>query len=83
MSEKTPEEQAPESADPSGPSDPSEESGRTDEPDLPDDLRPDEDNPLARHPEETGDDADVIGDPDGEPESAPLTAEDAEYGDGS
>jgi hypothetical protein len=50
---------------------------------LPEDLQPTEDNPLARHPEQTGDDDDRIGaDREEEPETAPLTASDAEYGSG-
>lgn len=60
------------------------EPGGIGEEQLPEDLRADEDNPLARHPDETGDQDDAIGaDSEGEPETAPLTAEDAEYGSGS
>ncbi len=48
---------------------------------LPPDVQPDEDNPLARHPEQTGDSDDEIGsDREGDPETAPLTEEDADYG---
>jgi len=60
------------------------EPGGIGEEQLPEDLRADEDNPLARHPAETGDESDAIGaDAEGEPETAPLTAEDAEYGSGT
>ena len=48
---------------------------------LPEDLQPSEDNPLARHPEQTGDADDEIGaDTESDAETAPLTQEDAEYG---
>jgi hypothetical protein len=48
---------------------------------LPADVRPEEDNPLARHPEQTGDKDDEIGaDTEGEADTAPLTEEDSEYG---
>ena len=48
---------------------------------LPADVRPEEDNPLARHPEQTGDKDDEIGaDTEGESDTAPLTQEDADYG---
>ena len=51
---------------------------------LPEDLQPTEDNPLARHPGQSGDEDDEIGtDREGEPEKAPLTEEDADYGDSS
>jgi hypothetical protein len=51
---------------------------------LPADVRPTEDNPLARHPDQTGDSDDEIGaDREGEPETAPLTEEDADYSDSS
>lgn len=47
---------------------------------LPADLRPDEDNPLARHPEQTGDSDDAIGeDREGEAQTAPLTEDEADY----
>ena len=47
---------------------------------LPADVRPDEDNPLGRHPDQTGDSDDEIGaDREGEPETAPMTEEDADY----
>lgn len=47
---------------------------------LPADVQPTEDNPLARHPEQTGDSDDEIGaDREGDPETAPLTEEDADY----
>ncbi len=49
--------------------------------DLPDDLQPTEDNPLARHPGQSGDEDDEIGtDREGEAETAPLTEEDSDYG---
>ncbi len=48
---------------------------------LPEDLQPTEDNPLAKHPGQSGDEDDEIGsDREGEPETAPLTEEDADYG---
>ncbi len=51
---------------------------------LPADVQPTEDNPLARHPDQTGDSDDEIGaDREGEPETAPLTEEDADYSDSS
>ena len=51
---------------------------------LPDDLKPTDDNPLARHPSQTGDEEDTIGaDREEDPETAPLTAEDADYGSGA
>ena len=47
---------------------------------LPEDLQPTEDNPLARHPGQSGQEDDQIGaDREGDPETAPLTAEDADY----
>ncbi len=50
---------------------------------LPEELQPSEDNPLARHPEQTGDEADAIGqDREGGPETAPLDADQADYGSG-
>ncbi len=49
--------------------------------DLPDDLQPTEDNPLARHPGQSGDEDDEIGtDREGETETAPLTEDDSDYG---
>jgi hypothetical protein len=51
---------------------------------LPEDLQPTEDNPLARHPGQTGDEDDEIGaDREEEPETAPLTEDDADYGGGA
>lgn len=51
---------------------------------LPDDLKPTEDNPLARHPSQTGNEEDTIGaDREEDPETAPLTADDADYGSGA
>ena len=48
---------------------------------LPPDLQPTEENPLARHPDQTGDDDDLIGsDREEAPETAPLTEGDADYG---
>ncbi len=59
-----------------------EQRGVTDE-QLPEDLQPTEDNPLARHPDQTGDDDDRIGaDREEDPETAPLREEDADYGSG-
>jgi len=50
---------------------------------LPEDLQPTEDNPLARHPGQTGQEDDQIGaDREGDPDTAPLTEEDADYGSG-
>ena len=50
---------------------------------LPEDLQPGEDNPLATHPDQTGDEADQIGaDREEEPETAPLTPDEADYGSG-
>jgi hypothetical protein len=51
---------------------------------LPADLQPTEDNPLARHPGQSGQEDDEIGaDTEGETETAPLTQEDADYGSGA
>ena len=51
---------------------------------LPEDVRPDEDNPLARHPDQTGDEDDEIGaDREGDPETAPLSGDEADYSDTS
>ena len=51
---------------------------------LPDDLKPTEDNPLARHPDQTGNEEDTIGaDREEDPQTAPLTADDADYGSGA
>jgi hypothetical protein len=48
---------------------------------LPPDLQPTEENPLSRHPDQTGDEDDEIGsDREEAPETAPLTADDADYG---
>ena len=50
---------------------------------LPEDLQPTEDNPLARHPGQTGQEDDQIGaDRECDPDTAPLTEEDADYGSG-
>jgi hypothetical protein len=50
---------------------------------LPEDLQPTEDNPLARHPGQTGQEDDEIGaDREDDPDTAPLTEEDADYGSG-
>ena len=44
---------------------------------LPEDLQPTEDNPLARHPGQTGDEDDEIGtDREGDAETAPLNEDD-------
>ena len=48
---------------------------------LPEDLQPTEDNPLARHPGQTGQDDDEIGtDREGEPETAPMDEDESDYG---
>jgi hypothetical protein len=48
---------------------------------LPEDLQPTEDNPLARHPGQSGQEDDEIGaDREGDPETAPMTEEESEYG---
>ena len=48
---------------------------------LPEDLQPTEDNPLARHPGQTGQEDDQIGaDREGDPDTAPLSEDDADYG---
>src|SRR3954454_13724252 len=50
---------------------------------LPEDLQPTEDNPLARHPGQTGEEDDQIGaDREDDPETAPLTPDDSDYGSG-
>jgi hypothetical protein len=50
---------------------------------LPEDLQPTDDNPLARHPGQTGQEDDQIGaDREGDPDTAPLTEDDADYGSG-
>ena len=50
---------------------------------LPEDLQPTEDNPLARHPDQTGQEDDQIGaDREDDPETAPMTADDSDYGSG-
>ena len=55
--------------------------GEVDDDQLPQDLQPRVDNPLARHPDQTGDAEDAIGaDTEGAADTAPLTREDAEYG---
>jgi hypothetical protein len=57
------------------------EQGEITDDQLPPDVRPEEDNPLARHPDQTGDQDDEIGaDTEGEADTAPLTQDDAEYG---
>ena len=51
---------------------------------LPEDLQPKDDNPLARHPGQSGQEDDEIGaDREEDPETAPLTADDADYGSGA
>ena len=51
---------------------------------LPEDLQPTDDNPLARHPGQSGQEDDQIGaDREGDPDTAPLTEDDADYGSGS
>lgn len=70
------------SASPQG-SDHQQEPGEVADEQLPEDLRPSEENPLARHPEQTGDDGDTIGeDREGGTETAPLDADQADYGSG-
>ena len=60
------------------------EPGQVGDAELPEDLQPSEDNPLARHPDQTGDEDDQIGaDREEEPETAPMTEEDADYGSGA
>jgi hypothetical protein len=60
------------------------EPGEVGDAQLPDDLKPTEDNPLARHPDQTGDEDDQIGaDREEDPETAPLREEDADYGSGA
>src|SRR3954453_8166671 len=50
---------------------------------LPEDLQPSEDNPLARHPGQTGQEDDEIGaDREDDPDTAPLTPDEADYGSG-
>lgn len=57
------------------------EPGEVGDDNLPEDLQPTEDNPLARHPGQTGDEDDEIGaDREGDAETAPLDADDADYG---
>ena len=60
------------------------EPGEVGDAQLPDDLKPSEDNPLARHPDQTGNEDDQIGaDREEDPETAPLKEEDADYGSGA
>jgi len=57
------------------------EQGEITDDQLPPDVRPEEDNPLAKHPDQTGEKDDEIGaDTEGDPDTAPLTQEDADYG---
>jgi hypothetical protein len=57
------------------------EQGEITDDQLPPDVRPEDDNPLARHPDQTGDKDDEIGaDTEGDAETAPLTQDDSEYG---
>lgn len=59
------------------------EPGEVTDSQLPEDLQPGEDNPLATHPDQTGNPDDQIGaDREEDPETAPLTADEAEYGSG-
>ena len=88
MTEQQPEDPAtePETSDEST-SDKSElpesEPGEIGDDKLPEDLQPTEDNPLARHPGQTGQEDDQIGaDREGDPDTAPLTEDDADYGSG-
>jgi hypothetical protein len=76
--------QKPEDSPQDGPGDGPEDGEGISDDLLPADVRPDEDNPLARHPEQTGDDDDTIGaDREGDPETAPLSEDDADYSDSS
>jgi hypothetical protein len=83
MSEQQPEgadEDSNDSEDSRGDVDTGEQGEITDD-QLPGDVRPEEDNPLAKHPDQTGDKDDEIGaDTEGEPDTAPLAQEDADYG---
>ena len=93
MSEQKPDEggaEAPDTGDQDSSRDASEEKldeggpGEVGDAQLPDDLKPSEDNPLARHPDQTGDEDDQIGaDREEDPETAPLTADEADYGSGA
>jgi hypothetical protein len=57
------------------------EQGEITDDQLPPDVRPEEDNPLAKHPDQTGEKDDEIGaDTEGDADTAPLTQEDADYG---
>ena len=59
------------------------EPGEVSDAQLPEDLQPGEDNPLATHPDQTGNEDDQIGaDREEDPETAPLTADEADYGSG-
>lgn len=59
------------------------EPGEVGDAQLPDDLKPTDDNPLARHPDQTGNEDDQIGaDREDDPETAPLSEDDADYGSG-
>ena len=99
MSEQQPEaDQTSDPTDSSDQADQSDRSGTSEEPkreldsgepgdigddQLPADLQPTEDNPLARHPGQTGEDEDQIGaDREDDPDTAPLTEDDADYGSG-
>ncbi len=82
MSENESETQNPETAQPAP--EESHEPGDIADAQLPEDLQPTEDNPLARHPGQTGEESDQIGAETGsEPETAPMDEEDADYGDTS
>ena len=60
------------------------EPGEVGDAQLPEDLQPGEDNPLATHPDQTGNEDDQIGaDREEDPETAPLTADEADYGSGA
>ncbi|ROR89977.1 hypothetical protein [Nocardioides aurantiacus] len=60
------------------------EPGEVTDSQLPEDLQPGEDNPLATHPDQTGNEDDQIGaDREEAPETAPLTADQADYGSGA
>lgn len=90
MSEQQPEDdQSSEQSDKHEESDPKQdldsgEPGDVGDDQLPEDLQPTEDNPLARHPGQTGQEDDQIGaDREDDPDTAPLTSEEADYGSGA
>ena len=81
MSDEKPQDDDQQDASQSNASDGADGEGISDD-QLPADVQPTEDNPLARHPDQTGDSDDEIGaDREGDPETAPMTEEDADYSD--